>query len=119
MKISTALSQTTLLLLSNLSFSASDNGRAGVKIDDTHFHFHDDGSARISEIFDRDLQQVPCNEVIGLYSVEEVKQIVADTFAQHAANYAAKGIDLPEATSIITEMVPLLEHDIQMMKVRD
>ena len=118
MKISTALSQTTLLLLSSLSFSASDNGRAGVKIHDIRLNFHDDGS-RISEIFDRDLQQVPCNEVLGLYSVEEVKQIVAGTFAQHAARATANGIDLPEATSIITEMVRLLEHDIQVMKVRD
>ncbi len=117
MKLSTSL---LLLSSSSLSVSASlieDNGKAGdVKINDLPFHFHESGS-KISEIFHRDLQQIPCDGVIGLASVEEVKQIVSGTFANFVANAAARGFDLPEATSIITEMVPLLEYDIQMMKV--
>ena len=110
-----SISQVALLLLTHLSSSVS----SGIKHLGKNLEIIGDvsGDPNGGEVaglgmpknFDRDLQQYSCDETINVFPSDVVKQIVGSVLTQSSA--------IPEVASILSEMVPILEHDVQMIKV--
>mmetsp|Transcript_12112 Transcript_12112/g.18317 ORF Transcript_12112/g.18317 Transcript_12112/m.18317 type:complete len:152 (-) Transcript_12112:1384-1839(-) len=60
---------------------------------------------------------IPCNSIIDVMPLATVQAMVTGAFSSKFMAYTA-GPPLVEAQLIIGERVPLMEHDVQMMKVR-
>ena len=57
---------------------------------------------------------IQCNSVISILPVSEIKTILTSVFA----NKLLEDNGILEIQPFISEKIPLLEHDVQMMKVR-